>query len=100
MVAPLAGSVDRNIDYYEARGWKYGSLPSRGAWIEIRTSGISWSIRPPSLPSRGAWIEIRPGRTGKIYLSVAPLAGSVDRNRSGQYSGYRWCCRSPRGERG
>ena len=36
----------------------------------------------PSLPSRGAWIEIRiPARTRKA-VTVAPLAGSVDRNVS------------------
>ena len=34
-----------------------GSLPVRGAWIEI----WSWVLSPgsgPSLPVRGAWIEI------------------------------------------
>ena len=34
-VAPLAGSVDRN-GYQEAwADYRYQSLPSRGAWIEI-----------------------------------------------------------------
>ena len=57
LVAPLAGSVDRNTD---------GSM-YYGEWIM-------------SLPSRGAWIEIgRPGR-GCRLRHVAPLAGSVDRN--------------------
>ena len=34
-VAPLAGSVDRNPQYPN-NGEPYKSLPSRGAWIEIR----------------------------------------------------------------
>ena len=35
MVAPLAGSVDRNIAELRSRGIFVKSLPSRGAWIEI-----------------------------------------------------------------
>src|SRR5699024_6736375 len=62
-VAPLAGSVDRN-GYQEAwADYRYQSLPSRGAWIEIKhwQTKQTWKT---SLPSRGAWIEIRgtPGR--------------------------------------
>ena len=38
MVAPLAGSVDRNIDRLAKTVRKPASLPSRGAWIEIPTS--------------------------------------------------------------
>ena len=34
-VAPLAGSVDRNSLARAMRWEQYGSLPSRGAWIEI-----------------------------------------------------------------
>ena len=33
-----------------------------------------------SLPSRGAWIEIRVSRGFECHAGVAPLAGSVDRN--------------------
>ena len=56
-VAPLAGSVDRNSPVGLLLVAKRGSLPLRGAWIEIAT----WrrrSRRPKSLPLRGAWIEI------------------------------------------
>ena len=35
IVAPLAGSVDRNKDYLAKRLIMKGSLPLRGAWIEI-----------------------------------------------------------------
>ena len=35
-VAPLAGSVDRNIERLRRQAGKKWSLPSRGAWIEIR----------------------------------------------------------------
>ena len=34
-VAPLAGSVDRNLEKAKAEIEAQGSLPSRGAWIEI-----------------------------------------------------------------
>ena len=58
-VAPLAGSVDRNM---------------AGAYLILADE--------LSLPSRGAWIEIPryPDKPGEP--AVAPLAGSVDRNRS------------------
>ena len=35
-----------------------GSLPSRGAWIEIPGSHWPSALACRSLPSRGAWIEI------------------------------------------
>ena len=59
---------------------KAASLPSRGAWIEIVPT--RWRPWPrSSLPSRGAWIEIY---FFCFYIdftqTVAPLAGSVDRN--------------------
>ena len=58
------------------------SLPSRGAWIEMRPMTITGYLRL-SLPSRGAWIEM--SELGKIRFpgDVAPLTGSVDRNFSG-----------------
>ena len=76
------------------------SLPSRGAWIEMRiTEGEWWMQRcrsphgerglklmdpntlacpEQSLPSRGAWIEITSGNTILFLFDVAPLTGSVD----------------------
>ena len=77
------------------------SLPSRGAWIEIRGRSAPWRYlfgRSPhgerglklqglalllavfgeSLPSRGAWIEIGPTALSVTSGSVAPLTGSVD----------------------
>ena len=56
------------------------SLPTRGAWIEIKCP-----CRPEytqtSLPTRGAWIEIGTVAAGlTVKASVAPHAGSVDRN--------------------
>ena len=60
------------------------SLPTRGAWIEIRYWGIG-KPKKSSLPTRGAWIEISmlpyPRRTSR----VAPHAGSVDRNQNVGY---------------
>ncbi len=46
-----------------------GSLPSRGAWVEIKwgklKSGAGWS-----LPSRGAWVEISPAPSSATVGSV------------------------------
>ena len=57
-VAPLAGSVDRNLFAPGLTALGLTSLPSRGAWIEIYDSARQWA---------------------EDHL-VAPLAGSVDRN--------------------
>ena len=76
-VAPLAGSVDRNQNYKGEAAVPFGSLPSRGAWIEILQLWAD-TLADVSLPSRGAWIEIG----GGLLLHLRP-----DR-------------RSPRGERG
>ena len=35
LVAPLAGSVDRNLANWASSAGQALSLPSRGAWIEI-----------------------------------------------------------------
>ena len=76
-----------------------------------------------SLPSRGAWIEIPPNSYRLATPTVAPLAGSVDRNRSAMLQASEYTAslpsrgawiemfqalrlkegekgRSPRGERG
>ena len=81
--------------------FRSASLPSRGAWIEMRTVGLAVRITCSSLPSRGAWIEIAQSRycvrlgarrsprgerglklpnraTVCGWARVAPLAGSVD----------------------
>ena len=53
------------------------SLPVRGAWIEMGTSGIAAEVGA-SLPVRGAWIEIETMRFPATRRGVAPRAGSVD----------------------
>ena len=53
------------------------SLPSRGAWIEIRPA-IRLDGCGASLPSRGAWIEIFKAPELPEKEFVAPLTGSVD----------------------
>ena len=54
-----------------------GSLPARGAWIEI-----AWSENchddAQSLPARGAWIEIEDSLHDERRSCVAPRKGSVD----------------------
>ena len=57
----------------------YGqSLPSRGAWIEIQTAQAVMTQTLQSLPSRGAWIEIALILGNLPGSPVAPLTGSVD----------------------
>ena len=121
-VAPLAGSVDRNLPLIRTSQKFRESLPSRGAWIEILAYEykLTDAVVAPlagsvdrnscavnliasaigSLPSRGAWIEIcgRRPYAGRRY--VAPLAGSVDRNYLCASRTHRNPRRSPRGERG
>ena len=53
------------------------SLPTRGAWIEIRKVESLYSGLK-SLPTRGAWIEIKRARGRLHYRPVAPHTGSVD----------------------
>ena len=101
-----------------------GSLPSRGAWIEIEVVPvieiIATEVAPltgsvdrngtscarlcgiyRSLPSRGAWIEIASSAIKKGCVAVAPLTGSVDRNFfcPSEYI-ILHTGRSPHGERG
>ena len=57
-------------------GTRYQSLPSRGAWIEIRRAG--GPLRPfyMSLPSRGAWIEISSHFMGNRLYRSLPSRGA------------------------
>ena len=99
-VAPLAGSVDRNLVGFVGALVAAGSLPSRGAWIEISL------IRPFSrqnLVAPLAGSVDRNSRQNLINLDqvkVAPLAGSVDRNLGLHFLHEGVVRRSPRGERG
>ena len=80
LVAPLAGSVDRN--HAGPRSPVAGPVaPLAGSVDRNKTSVTLQAVASVSLPSRGAWIEI--GRFWKYtrLSPVAPLAGSVDRNR-------------------
>ena len=77
-VAPLAGSVDRNFDGPITQGHGINVAPLAG-----------------SVDRNGAL----GGRLGP-FDSVAPLAGSVDRNWTIRSASSSTSCRSPRGERG
>ena len=76
-VAPLAGSVDRNVVARDLKAVHVASLPSRGAWIEIASIASQSCI-----------------------LTVAPLTGSVDRNPYEVRVLLGEKSRSPHGERG
>ena len=62
---------------YSGRWAAAGSLPARGAWIEINLAAAA-ILRISSLPARGAWIEIDIVRAVRLYKRVAPRKGSVD----------------------
>ena len=78
----------------------YMSLPSRGAWIEIGCSVHPYPCTA-SLPSRGAWIEIRETLSSVLYLLRRSPRGERGLKCSAAHAfqavGQR---RSPRGERG
>ena len=77
MVAPLAGSVDRNL-----------SLPLD----ELNDMAVA--------PLAGSVDRNAPAQIDQWKGYVAPLAGSVDRNKKMVADDRRLVCRSPRGERG
>ena len=80
-VAPLAGSVDRNWPEMLPPGLCGTSLPSRGAWIEIPVLSNSASVMPCVAPLAGSVDRNGPvGGRAQGRNPVAPLAGSVDRN--------------------
>ena len=76
-----------------------GSLPSRGAWVEIRMADTSCD-GGRSLPSRGAWVEIPAWWQKNPALESLPSRGAwVEMAMAEKTRGIRRC-RSPRGERG
>ena len=77
-----------------------GSLPSRGAWIEMITVGNADIGYIASLPSRGAWIEIRQIRRFAYYRQSLPSRGAWIEIAPSAYTYNHLACRSPRGERG
>ena len=85
--------LSSNLSYAE-------SLPTRGAWIEIRSLSFVRCSGVRSLPTRGAWIEI--GRCNKIDAKQARRSPHGERglkllslDTASQVLG-----RSPHGERG
>ena len=87
MVAPLAGSVDRNPRPSSRCAWRAASLPSRGAWIEIKSRdyipAAEWGVAPLA----GSVDRNTCKKCPCLSSPVAPLAGSVDRNSWGCLSG-------------
>ena len=56
----------------------HGSLPTRGAWIEIAKIYDHSGQMVRSLPTRGAWIEMVCHSLHTVPGFVAPHTGSVD----------------------
>ena len=75
------------------------SLPSRGAWIEIK-SQYSVYLLEPSLPSRGAWIEIVPRLHILNVGRSLPSRGAWIEMCGARSAGPVAVGRSPHGERG
>ena len=76
-----------------------GSLPTRGAWIEISVSDPA-RRRTRSLPTRGAWIEISFPRQLPCRGTSLPTRGAwIEICWPPAWRGDRWR-RSPHGERG
>ena len=53
-----------------------GSLPVRGAWIEIEYSSVMPKVYVVSLPVRGAWIEIFKQFKIVSFISSLPVRGA------------------------
>ena len=54
------------------------SCPSRGTWIEIKSSAAPVNTNGKSCPSRGTWIEIGVMQNISDQIEVVPLAGPGD----------------------
>ena len=58
IVAPLAGSVDRNFIPATGKRWMNGVAPLAGSVDRNNYANYAQALARMSLPSRGAWIEI------------------------------------------
>ncbi len=82
------------------RHWWRLSLPTRGAWIEIRL-GSGRAETEVSLPTRGAWIEMtHAGRFCTDGRWSLPTRGAWIEIYNRPPVILFFCCRSPHGERG
>ena len=81
-------------------GFRARSLPTRGAWIEIEA--LRDSRRGKSVAPHAGSVDRNDAhrRVGHALHGVAPHAGSVDRNNVQTKTFTAADCRSPLGERG
>ena len=78
-----------------------GSLPIRGAWIEIYIQRLEIQLKNTSLPIRGAWIEIRtPCEIINRFVGSLPIRGAWIEILRAFIAPHRGKRRSPSGERG
>ena len=100
IVAPHAGSVDRNHSFVNNYFAKILSLPTRGAWIEISQRITVLFGATGSLPTRGAWIEMSKVADMNATAASLPTRGAWIEIRQSLDSPLFGSGRSPRGERG
>ena len=99
-VAPLTGSVDRN-QQADGQDRLPSVAPLTGSVDRNSLKILFPAVHDGSLPSRGAWIEIPQIHPTGQNRRVAPLTGSVDRNKTSvTLQAVASVSRSPHGERG
>jgi len=76
------------------------SLPTRGAWIEMRPGAIISTHAARSLPTRGAWIEIQWYDNYDCIRKSLPTRGAWIEMTLAQTPRLSEDGRSPHGERG
>ena len=99
IVAPLAGSVDRNWLNAFVSSWATWVAPLAGS-VDRNEQGAEEVHPVPVAPLAGSVDRNKMRRARLVEVFVAPLAGSVDRNTYEGKTYERLTCRSPRGERG
>ena len=99
-VAPLAGSVDRNQLILAVQNFRHVA-PLAGSVDRNCLMAIGKASNFSSLPSRGAWIEISDTMAWTISRSLSlPSRGAWIEIIIGRRDGKDAGSRSPRGERG
>ena len=100
IVAPLAGSVDRNADGHACLVCLFPVAPLAGSVDRNRLPDRQLQQDRQVAPLAGSVDRNSSWVMSTRFLPVAPLAGSVDRNNQAGNAPFQFVGRSPRGERG